>query len=243
MSIDWTYWPSDPTWSDSSFWDYRPPWVRPARPGSMRWALQQTAAPTVEPVSLVEAKDHLRVDVTDDDAVVQNKLMAARDYVERWTGLSLCQQTWKLYLDRFPPADRWESWPWRAAPNTVLLPRWPIQSITSIQWTDLNGNVTTISSSDYLVDVVSRPARIVPATGKSWPSTPALAAQNGVVVTFVAGAANPGTIPPSLVQATLLILGDYYENREATVVDVRVSAQTLKAAELLLGIHRPVLVG
>lgn len=243
MAIDWTYWPSDPIWTDSSYWDYRPPWVRPARPGSMRWALLQTTAPTVEPVDLATAKAHLRVDFTDDDALIQRKLMAARDYVERWTGLSLCQQTWKLYLDRFPPADRWESWPWRAAPSTILIPRFPVQSITSIQWTDLNGNVSTVSSGDYLVDLASRPPRIVPATSKFWPTTPALAPQNGVVVTFVAGATAPDLVSPSAVQAVLLVLGDHYENREATVVDIRVAAQTLKTVEALLGIHRPVLVG
>src|SRR5262245_5800563 len=149
MSIDYTYWPSDPQWSDSSFWDYRPPWVRPARPGTMRWALQQTAAPTVEPVSLSSAKSHLRVDFSDDDALIWDKLRAARDYVERLTNLCLCQQTWKLYLDYFPPADRWQSWPWRGAPSTILIPRFPVQSVTSIQWTDLNGNVSTISSTDY----------------------------------------------------------------------------------------------
>lgn len=243
MSIDWTYWPSEAPWADSSIWDYRPPWVRPARPGSMRWALQLTTAPSVEPADLTAAKNHLRVDFSDDDALIQTKLMAARDYVERWTGLSLCQQTWKLYLDRFPPSDRWESWPWRAAPSTILIPRSPVQSVTSIQWTDLNGNVSTISSADYVVDIFSRPPRIVPATNKFWPTTPALAPQNGVVVTVVAGATVPGLIPPSVTQAVLLVLGDYYENREATVVDTRVSAQTLKAVEALLGIHRPVLVG
>src|ERR1700716_540555 len=236
MSIDWTFWPSDPAYG-SSAWDWRPPWLRPARPGTMAWALQQTAGSPVEPVDLAGAKAHLRVDISDDDALIQWLIVAARDYVERASGLSLLTQTWKLYLDRWPRAGVMEFWPWAAPPSTILLPRFPVQSVTSVQWFGSDGSTNTVASTDYAVDLVRRPPRIVPVVGNFWPSM-SLVPQNGVVVTFAAGfGAQPLTMPPTLRQAMLLLLGTWYENRESVVVDKQIKSIELpQGFEALIGL-------
>jgi uncharacterized phiE125 gp8 family phage protein len=243
MSIDWTYWP-DPPWAASSVWDWRPPWLRPARPGTMLWALQQITQSPVEPIDLAGAKSHLRVDISDDDAYIEWLIVAARDMVERMSGLSLLTQTWKLYLDRWPRATG-EFWPWAAPAWTILLPRFPVQSVTSIQWFGSDGSTNTVASTDYIVEPPSRrPQRIAPAVGKSWPAM-SLIPQGGVVVSFSAGfGAQPAVMPPTLRQAMLLLIGTWYENREDVVVDKQIkSIELTQGFKALLGLHMPALVG
>ena len=244
MTQDWTYWPSDPVWLDSGFWDWRPPWVRPARPGTMRWALQRTVEPTAEAASLSLAKRHLKIDFDDDDELIIELIRTSRDYIERSTGYAMLTQTWKLYLDRFPRENAYESWPWTAPPGTILIPITPIQSITSLPWFDVNGGTNTVSSSDYITDFASRLPRLTLAANKSWPSTPALVPQNGVVLTFAAGHTSAGLVPPTLRHAQLLLIGHWYANREDVVIDNRVAAvEVPRAAKDLLGLHNPVMVG
>lgn len=245
MAINYTFWPSDPFWADSGLWDYRPPWIRPVQPTSIRWALRQSAAPSTEPIDLDVAKKHLRIFFTDEDPLIQNLIGVAREYVERMAGVSLLTQTWQLYLDRWPSQGRLEFWPWSAQPGTILLPRFPVQSVTNIQWFGADGTTNTVVASDYILDAASRIPRVVPAANKSWPSTPALVPQNGVVVTFVAGfGAAAASLPPTLRQAMLLLLGHWYGNREDTVVGTRLVAISIpKSVDALLGINTPPLVG
>lgn len=244
MAIDWTFWPSDPTWSSDSYWGGgQAPWIRPARPGTMRWTATRTVEPVVEPIDLAAAKNHLRVDIGDDDNLILNSMRAARDYVEIMTGLVMATQTWALYLDRWPRLDRFETWPAAAPPGTILLPRRPIQSITSVRWFGSDGSTNTVTSTDYVVDLFSQRPRITPASSKTWP-TGTLVPQNGVVVTFVAGYADLTLIPSTARQLQLLMLGHFYQNREAVFVGPRASALEVPlAAKTLLGLHQPNLVG
>lgn len=55
-------------------------------------------APTVEPVTLAELKQHVAMTHSDDDAILSLYLSAARDAVERHTGLFLSPQEWDVYL-------------------------------------------------------------------------------------------------------------------------------------------------
>jgi uncharacterized phiE125 gp8 family phage protein len=243
MSIDWTSWPSDPYWSQAGFWDFRPPWIRPARPTSIRWALRQSVAPTVEPIDLAKAKAHLRVDITDDDPLIEDIIGTARDYCEGMTGVSMLTQTWQLYLDRFPLGDRPEYWPWSAQPGAILLPRYPVQAVTSIVYTDSTGAPTTVAPTDYALDTVSTIPRIVPASNKSWPGS-SFAPLNAVQVTFTAGYLNIAALPPKARQAMYLLIGLYYANREDIVIGTRLVAITVpKAVDALLGQLQPPMVG
>src|SRR5947209_5130144 len=119
----------------------------------MLWALQQTAAPGTEPVDLELAKAQVRQDSADDDVLLLHYITVARDEVERLTGLSLLTQTWKLYLDRFPRVGALETWPWPGTNGAILLPRFPVQSIASVQWLGADGSTNTVASTDYDVDL------------------------------------------------------------------------------------------
>ena len=163
-------------------------------------------APTEEPVTVAEAKAHLRVYFDDDDTLIGNQIAAARqDLEKRLLNSALVTQTWDYYLDAFPTT------------NTMKLPLPPLQSVTSITYTDQDGNSSTFSSGSYTVDAISKPGRIVLNAGESWPSD-TLQVVNGVVVRFVAGYGAATAVPQAIKQGLMLLLGDMYEIREASVV-------------------------
>lgn len=170
------------------------------------YRLDLDTAPATEPVSLSEAKTHLRVSISDDDALIDALITAARRWCERLRNESFVTQTWKLYADNWPGGD------------TIPLPMGPVQSVTSVTYTDEDGNESTLSSSNYLVDTVSRPARIRLKADQSWP-TVTLRELNAIVVTYDAGYGdNASDVPEEVVAAIKLLVGHLYENREATVV-------------------------
>lgn len=165
-------------------------------------ALKRTVDPASEPVSLDEAKLHLRVDGDDEDDFIAGLLVAAREYFEETTRRALISQTWRLSLDEWP--------------DEIELPKPPLVSVTSITYKDDVGAQTTLSSSVYLVDTESEPGRIVLASGQSWPAG-TLYPVNPIQVTYVAGYGAATAVPERMKQAIKLLLGHWYENREATV--------------------------
>lgn len=214
------------------------------RPGSIRWALKLVTGPTTEPIDRTTAKAHLRVDFTDDDTTIDNLVSAAREYIELRTGLALMPQTWQIVLDRWPRLDRPETWPWMGTPlGAILLPRYPVTSVSSVTWQGSDGSNNTVTSTDYVVDLVSRIPRVTPAFNKSWPS-PTLVPQAGVQVQFVAGYANAGAVPFRYRQGVLFLLGHWYENRESVVVGPRaVSVEVERGLMDVLGVAMPPMVG
>ena len=70
--------------------------------------LTLVTAPASEPVSLAEAKAHLRIEAADDDSLIGALITAARQSAEAHMRRALMSQTWRLSLDRFPAAPQ----PW-----------------------------------------------------------------------------------------------------------------------------------
>jgi uncharacterized phiE125 gp8 family phage protein len=158
--------------------------------------------PTVEPVSTAEAKLHLRVDVADDDALIGALIKAGREFVEQRTRRALITQTWDLWMDAWPE-------------DSEIRLMAPLQSVSYVHTVDSDGGTATWAASNYLVDTVRQPGRIVRKSAASWPST-TLQEVNGVNVRFVAGYGSAGTaVPQPLRQAVLMAVGHWYENREA----------------------------
>lgn len=158
--------------------------------------------PTEEPVDFATLKLHMRVTIDDDDALIASYLVAARTYVEEAYDRALVTQTWDYSLDAFP---------WAA--QSIDLPIWPLQSVTSVTYTDSNNNPTVWSSANYFVDTVKKPGRIVLAIGQGWPSV-TLRAAGAVVIRFVAGYGAPAVVPWTTKTALMLLVEHWYENRE-----------------------------
>lgn len=171
----------------------------------MSFALALVTGPAVEPVTLEETRKHMRVDHEVDDDVILPLIVAARRKVETDTRRALITQTWDLALPRFP------------ACGEIEIPLAPLQSVTSITYTDATGNATTWAASNYLVDTFRLVPRIVPAYGVAWPMfTPR--PLNAVVVRFVAGYGTGEDLPAELRLAVLTLVGHWYDNREAVGV-------------------------
>lgn len=167
-------------------------------------ALILITPPDVEPVTLAEAKSHLRVDTTADDTLISTYIAVARDYVERTCRprLALLTQTWRYLADEWPESD------------TIELRPYPLKTVKSITYTSSAGVTTTFAATNYVVDTSSQPGRVRLKSTVSWPST-TLQELNGLAIEFDAGFGAAGSsVPVSLRQAILLLIGHWYENRE-----------------------------
>lgn len=156
---------------------------------------RRTTLPSTEPITLAEAKLHLRVDVTDSDAYITTLIKVARNACEERLERAIPSSGWTLTLDKFPTAIKLE-YP-------------PVISVASVSYIDTAGVVQTLASSEYIVDIISEPGYIVPAVDKSWPDTQDRI--NAVIVVYTAGYA---TVPTPLTQWMLLAIGDMFANRE-----------------------------
>lgn len=133
-----------------------------------------------EPVSTAQAKLHLKVDASDDDALIAALVTAARDYWEGAQGRALVLQTCDLVLDQWPLGGE------------IRLPRAPLRSVVSVTYIDSDGNSNTMAAADYVVDTASEPGRVVLGYSKSWPSE-TLRPGGAITVRYRAGHAIPFT--------------------------------------------------
>lgn len=179
-------------------------------------------AVNAEPVTIDEVKLHLRLtsDATE-DALLANLITAARIYCEKYTGRAFAPQTLELLLDDFPAVD------------FIDLPMPPLTGVTSVKYKDYTGSETTMTTDDYIVDTDSLMGKVVLAYGKSWPVFTAYPI-NPIRIRFVCGYA---TIPSVLKQAMLLLIGHWYENREAVLIGT-ISKQVEFAVASLLSQFR-----
>lgn len=187
-------------------------------------------APTQEPVSLAEAKDHLRETASEQDGLIAGYILAARGYVETYLRRSLLTQTWDF------KADAW-AYDKCLDQHLIVLPRPPVQSVTSVTYVDTDGVSQTLATDQYrLVQLDTGEAAITPAYGITWPT---LRDQlSSVTVRFVAGyGSGPGSIPEAVRQAMLMLIGYWYGSRETVNVGNIVNEMPL-ATEALLFPHR-----
>ena len=169
-------------------------------------------APTGEPLSVQEVKDHLRITHNDDPGYLGALITTARSYVENHCNRALITQTWDVFLDKFPTCYGYVRGDYFAGME-IRVPLPPLQSVTTLKYTDNDGVQQTWSSSNYTVDIKGIIARIVPAYGVSWPITRVV--PNAVEIRVVVGYGNASTVPQEIKQAMLLLISHWYENREA----------------------------
>ncbi len=177
--------------------------------------MQLITPPAAEPVSLAEAKLHLRVDFDEDDALIKALISAARQAAEMLTQRQLVTARWHMVLDSFPgpslmgvPAGQTFTLPGHA----ILLTKSPVTSVVEIRYLDMAGVSQVMPSAHYTVDKACEPARITPVFGQIWPV--ALPQIGAVSVTFDAGYGSAADVPEGLKSWIKLRLGSLYAHRE-----------------------------
>ena len=156
--------------------------------------------PAAPVVTLEEVRLHLRLDAIGgthpDDPLQSALILSAMQYCEHGTGRAIGTQTVEIALDAFPE-------------GAISLPKGPLQSVTSLTYTDASGAAQTLSSALYAVDDYGLQPWVLAKVNTGWPA--ANASANSVRVRYVAGSKEP-----ALIAAVLLMVGHLYENREAS---------------------------
>ncbi|MEZ5818327.1 MAG: head-tail connector protein [Hyphomicrobiaceae bacterium] len=188
-------------------------------------SLVMTSGPALEPVSLAEAKAHLRVDGPAEDALIQSLVVTSRLHIEAALGLALITQSWSYFLDRWPKAGR------------LVLPLRPVAAVSHIRlWND-EGMSEALDPSQFLLDGHGMPPRLVALSGLADPAPARVA--NGIEIGFTAGfGASPGDVPATIRHALLLLVAHWYENREPVQIGVGVNAVPAMVSDLLAPYRR-----
>ncbi len=170
-------------------------------------SITRTTQPTIEPVTLAEAKQHLRVDSNEDDAYIAGLVRAAREWVEEYLDRTLILTQWTVRGDRFPPDST----------DEVELPHPPMATAgtataISVTYTLEDGTTAAYSTNLFRVDRHSTPGAVKPLYGQTWP--PHRQDDNSLAITYWAGyGANSTDVPQGIKNAMLLYVTELYEKR------------------------------
>lgn len=170
------------------------------------WYPAKATGTPVEPVTLEQAKWQCHVDHDDDDDYLTSVISATCAYVEKYTGMSIAEQTVEVNCDS-----------WR---DFARLPATPVQSVTSITYIDADGATQTLPDTVY--ELRSDAGSIVLKAGQGWPMT---SMGDRIKLTAVVG----GDAPPDVKHAMLLYISGLNDNREGVPEDVRSTFDNLLA--------------
>lgn len=166
-------------------------------------SLKRVAAPAAEPVTLAEAKAHVRVDTSTDDTLIEGMIKTAREWVEDYIDRALVSQQLTMKLD--------------ALYGEIELPRPPMvasgtaTAVTITYTTGESGSTATLGTSSYRVDRDATPGVIRTTYNGSWPSH--LLDANSVTVTWWAGYGSASDVPQRVKSAMLMCIHELYEKR------------------------------
>lgn len=173
--------------------------------------LSVVTPPASDPLSLAEAKAHLRVTSADEDGLIAGYILAAREYVETQTHLKLVTQTLDYTID--------DGWPWVRVRDycktRIEFPIKPVASITSITYVDSNGATQTLAADQYVLRNTGPVHFIEPAYGVTWPS---VRCQTAAITVRVVAGGTLGDVPNPIMQALRLLVAHQYAQREAVNV-------------------------
>jgi uncharacterized phiE125 gp8 family phage protein len=178
--------------------------------------------PASEPVTLAEAKAHLRLEGDEDDAYVTALIQAARQHVEEVCWRGVVAQTREVVLDAFPCGD------------AVALPGGNLGAISSVVYVDADGEEQTLGAGVYEADAVSVPGRLLLSYNETWPGT--RSQWNAVRVRYTVGWA-VADVPAPVKHAVLLLVAHLYEQRTPEITGTIV-AKVAFAVDALLSPYR-----
>lgn len=178
--------------------------------------LELKTAPAAEPITLADAKEHLRISNTAQDDYINALIDAAIDRVDGPHGLirrALITQSWYLKFCDWPLNDK------------IHIPLPPLQSITAITYYDTDNVQQTLATSVYDVITPTNGQGVVSlAEGQSWPSL--YDRPDAVSIDFIAGYGDAGSdLPSSVIHAIKLLIGDLYADRGDAIGQMHLQMQ------------------
>jgi hypothetical protein len=197
-------------------------------------SLVRVTEPANNPVTLAEAKLHLRIDNSDEDTLITSLINAATRWAEDYCDRTFCQTQLQMRLDSFYGAigspvqfglkadgNNIEGRQGTIPNLDIELPRPPMAqagtaTVVTITYTpDAGASTATLATTEYRVDRQSTPGVARPLYGQSWPSH--LTDQNSTTVTWWAGYSADGTsVPAPVKSAILMLVAHLWRNREMT---------------------------
>lgn len=164
----------------------------------------RTEAPSIDLLTRDEVKTHLRIDDTAEDVYIDGLIASVTAFLDGWrgrTGRCLLHQTWRQDFRRFP------------ADGCLRLPMAPVTSIIQIEFSDGADVDQVFDAANYVLAEDALGYFVSLKSGSVWPATDDRI--DAVRVTFTAGyAAQDDPDLQGLRHAAMLIIGEWYENRE-----------------------------
>jgi len=201
-----------------------------------------------------DVKSFCRISIPDDDGLLGAIITRARHYAEEVTGRALLPQRWKLTLQNWPGRD-WTNMTSGVGYsnvdayyryNFIALPQAaPLIAVDTFTYLDTAHLKYSLATPvDYLVDSDREPGRVVLPYGQVWP-TRVLDTASPIQITYRAGYLDASQIPPPIIQAMLMLVAHWYENREAMVVGrtAQIATEIRWAPDELLWPYRIGVVG
>lgn len=188
----------------------------------MRYRVCLHTGPAEEPITLSEAKTHLRITTSDDDTYITNLITSSRQAIENYCEISMVTQTLEMLFNDFgKTCSNWKNgiqdYPrLNSEYNSIYIPKPPLQSVSSIKVFADDDTSITVDSDIYHVFtygpvITPTKGRIALKHGQTWPYVGR--SVEGVRIKFIAGYGGASDVPEQLKQCIKEELAYRYENR------------------------------
>ena len=170
---------------------------------SPQFSLVQVTGPTVTPISLAETKAQMRVESSDDDAIIQRLIASAVAFVDAQgaLGKAMITQTWGQWLS--------------PNPGTVYLSLGPVQSVSAIKYYDVDGALQTATLADFNVFGTPNRISVSPKSGYAWPVTQTR--DDAIKIEYIIGYGSSSTsVPETVRHALMMLVAHWYDMRETS---------------------------
>jgi len=169
------------------------------------------------PVTLQEAKDYARVDISDDDDLISSLITSATNFTEVYCNTVLVDTEIEYATSSFGSSTGFLSFP--NSSSCIEIPKQNIKTVNSVQYYDEDDNIQTVSSSVYKVDYTSVYPILFLQEGQSWPSDLSANRPNDVIINFNGGETDTADVSEQAKVFIKMQVTDMYEHRMTEIED------------------------